>query len=477
MSVKFFHTQIFFSMTIYFKRLVGICFLFLTLLSCEKNELQTANEKVKDSLLPAPHLLSVQVAKKWFDQDYLKSQKLTETEASKKLVRNIFWDRAYMDKMSNGQDLLIVPLEHHEPENQANADTYLWIFVDDSNRLSAKVIEYLSSASESKNGSEISIVNFSGAMTVRDWNGTLLNGFTFKKGKPAGVLLELNGKETLLISSSKNTRNAGTVCQNLEITTSTCDSYYYKVCFPHLGTCTETRPGGTFCERTSVMVPQCYWVADFPSQTNPYIGGRSDITARSAEQLTIPGFDHPAIDINKFIKCFGVIDNNSKYKVTIYVEEPFAGTGKTAYGKNVGHAFIGLEKNTNGMITRQVVGFYPNAMSTSWGPSHMANNGGDPYTISTTYEPYADGFQSVLNAVIYQQSQMYHIAQYNCTTALAYICDAAGLTFPKNESFFPFFTAKGLSPGRLGVDLRNNQSSGIVNKNGGSAPYSKGPCN
>ncbi len=35
-------------MTIYFKRLVGICLLFLTLLSCEKNELHTANEKVRD---------------------------------------------------------------------------------------------------------------------------------------------------------------------------------------------------------------------------------------------------------------------------------------------------------------------------------------------------------------------------------------------------------------------------------------------
>ena len=128
-------------------------------------------------------------------------------------------------------------------------------------------------------------------------------------------------------------------------------------------------------------------------------------------------------------------------------------------------------------ITRQVVGFYPDEMSSTWVNAHMANNGGDPYTVSTTYEPYAAGFQSVINAVIYQQSQMYHTAQYNCTTAIAYICDAAGFTLPKTESYFPFFVAKGLSPGQLGLDLRNNQSSGILNPNGGSAPYSKGSCN
>ncbi len=63
-------------------------------------------------------------------------------------------------------------------------------------------MEYLSSTKDEKG--KLDIGNFSGVMSVRDWNGKLLNGFTFKKGNPTGVLSSLNGRETLLISNFKN---------------------------------------------------------------------------------------------------------------------------------------------------------------------------------------------------------------------------------------------------------------------------------
>ena len=185
------------------KRFARIFILVIILFACEKKDLPTLTDKVTDSMSVVPMEFSIHDAKKWVEQDYLVLAKESETKESKKLVRKIFWDLAFMDKMSNGQDVLVVPLEHHELGKDPNVDTYLWIFRNEGN-FSGKVIEYLSSIKEEN--AQLDISNFSGAMSVRDWNGKLLNGFTFKKGKPTGVLLGVNGQETLLISNIKNAR-------------------------------------------------------------------------------------------------------------------------------------------------------------------------------------------------------------------------------------------------------------------------------
>lgn len=459
------------------KNLVCLVVLFSLLLSCNKEEIEMPITPKEDTSVSNVGDVSIPIAKKWFYDEYLKEQSKEATTASNELSREIFWDRAFMDKMSNGQDMVVVPINHYKQGTPPNTNTYLWVYRHENNRLFARVIEYLSSVNDTKG--EIDISNFSGAISVKDWNGKLLNGFTYKEGALVGIVESINGQETQVVINERLGKANMIICEIVQITRDVCSSYYYKVCIPHLGTCTEWNPSGTFCTRYSVNVPQCYWAPDFPGQPSPYSGGTpSEITARSASQLTMPGFTLPAINLRKYLDCFGINDAKSKYKLTVYVEEPMAGSGKTAFGTNVGHTFLGLERTTNGVITRQVVGFYPNVMGTGWVSSHVADNGGSKYTVSASWDLTSAGFIDAINGLIYASGQGYHIAQNNCTTTVAYVCDAVGLTFPKNESYFPFFTMQGLSPGQLGKDIRNHQSSsGNVNTTGGNAPSSKGPCN
>jgi hypothetical protein len=458
------------------RRLLFLMLVLFGVIACDKPEVHTPLVEQSDTISAQPDQVSITIAKKWFYEEYLKDQGRKATNESKRLIRNIYWERAKLDKMTDGKDLLIIPIEHHNPGESANSDTYLWIFRYKDNKLNAKVIEYLSSAKDLK--TPIDISNFTGAMSVRDWNGKLLNGFTFKNNKPVGLLHSVKGAETERVKEAKSGRVDMTICNTVVFKASTCTSYFYKIC--ENGNCTELRPNDTptFCEFYEIIVPQCYWVADFPGQPNPYSGGPSDLTIIAANQMTMPGMSHPAINLRKHLDCFGINTGLSTYKITVYVAEPMSGTGKTVKGANVGHTFIGLEKTTNGVVIRQVVGFYPNTMDTGWVSSHVADNGGDSYTVSASFEVTSSGFTSAINGLISSMGMMYNISQYNCTTAVASTADAVGLTFPKRESDFPFGMGKGMSPGQLGKDLRDHQSSsGDLDLDGGTAPASHGPCN
>jgi hypothetical protein len=155
------------------KSLALLMILLVAIIGCDKPDVHTPLVDRADTTFFLSDEVSVPIAKKWFYEEYLKEQERAATnDDSKKLVRNVYWERARLDTMTNGQDLLIVPIEHHKSGEGANADTYLWIFRYNDNKLNAKVIEYLSSVKDTK--SKIDISNFSGAMTVRDWNGKLI---------------------------------------------------------------------------------------------------------------------------------------------------------------------------------------------------------------------------------------------------------------------------------------------------------------
>jgi hypothetical protein len=262
-----------------FKKLVCLIALVSILLSCDKGETGMPIVPKDNTSWPKVTDVSIPIAKKWFYDEYLRQQSREATAASNELFREAFWDRAFMDKMSNGQELVVVPIEHHKQGAPPNTNTYLWIYRHENNNLFARVVEYLSSVNDTEG--EIDISNFSGAMSVRNWNGKLLNGFTFKKGKLAGIIESIDGQETQLVENKRRGKINLTICETVEITMDNCTSYYYKVCIPHLGTCTEWNPSGTFCTRYSVNVPQCYWAPDFPGRPNPYSGGG----ARTSQQV------------------------------------------------------------------------------------------------------------------------------------------------------------------------------------------------
>ena len=90
-----------------------------------------------------------------------------------------------------------------------------------------------------------------------------------------------------------------------------------------------------------------------------------------------------------------------------------AGTEKTVKGSNVGHTFVGLEKTTSGVTPRQVVGFYPNSIGTDWVSSHVADNGGDSFTVSESWNLTPQAFTDAINGLVSSFGMMYDINQYN----------------------------------------------------------------
>jgi hypothetical protein len=289
------------------RRLLFLMLVLFGVIACDKPEVHTPLVEQSDTISAQPDQVSITIAKKWFYEEYLKDQGRKATNESKRLIRNIYWERAKLDKMTDGKDLLIIPIEHHNPGEPANSDTYLWIFRYKDNKLNAKVIEYLSSAKDLK--TPIDISNFTGAMSVRDWNGKLLNGFTFKNNKPVGLLHSVKGVETERVKEAKSGRADVTICNTVVFRASTCTSYFYKIC--ENGNCTELRPNDTptFCEFYEIIVPQCYWVADFPGQPNPYSGGPSDLTIIAANQMTMPGMSiRRSISVNILTASGSILD-------------------------------------------------------------------------------------------------------------------------------------------------------------------------
>ncbi len=322
------------------------------------------------------------------------------------------------------------------------------------------------SASFYANGEKIQLENFSGILTLHDWQEKFLSGVSYQNGKVIGEL-----------SVPKASGRSGGGCQLITIT------FYTKVCV------------GGYCE-THVDGEMQYIECDGggggggPLPKGPIGGGGGEgggtpeprqplpyTFLKSRFSHTIPGQEKPGIDLKRYLACFGVNTDNSTYQITVYVDEPSPGSGDTKNGLNVGHTFVGFRKNSaDGSYIEQVFGFYPAEYSTGWVNSKFSNNGGSHYSVSATFPVSAGQFTRASNAARYMTSEMYNIFDQNCTDAVFSVFDAAGIGLPKTQSSFPYGVDAGYSPGQLGLDLRNNAPRYPVNTSGGTAPISLGPC-
>jgi hypothetical protein len=148
-------------------------------------------------------------------------------------------------------------------------------------------------------------------------------------------------------------------------------------------------------------------------------------------------------------------------------------------GTKVGHTFIGLTKIENGKEITQYLGFYPTEKSLSYPiDSKMVDNAETDWTVSVSFDLNINAFNDAIESAKSNSYKQYHISEFNCTTYALNVCSAAGLSLPKNPSEFPYNYGLGLSPRKLGYDLRNSTSNfgGAKNFSGGQTSSSKGPC-
>lgn len=161
--------------------------------------------------------------------------------------------------------------------------------------------------------------------------------------------------------------------------------------------------------------------------------GSNDIPA----DPILPGQDHPAIDIKKYINCFNNIPNaGATYKIIVQVLEPVPGTSFN-YGlvNGVGHTAITLIKQgSNGLKITQTVGFYPTSNPFS-SPSKIVDNSDQTdYTIRMIFDMGGNStdFNKILSSVGDPPVQ-YTLLGMNCTAFVVEACSQGNLTLPSRR--------------------------------------------
>ena len=412
--------------------------------------------------------LSVPEAREWFEGQ-------TSAAAGKKTgnlpARVPQWAAAQQIKLSDGVPAIAVPVQYKEKGLGTGGLARLLFFVKQG-QLQMRVMKMVSdSAYFYRNNQQIKLENFSGVLTMHDWEERFLYGARYEGGKVTGRL-----------SEPKSAGRIGPTCELVTIT------HFVKVCV------------GSECATNIDYVEQYMDCSggggggEVPLPTGPLGGGgggggtpsepRQPLTFSFLKPrgIIMPGLGLDPIDLARYLACFGEITDNATYQITVYVNEPVSGFGLSKFGTDVGHTFVGLKKQYPGTDTyiQQVFGFYPNASTadilSGTVPGEFSNNGGSGYTVSVTYDVSAGQFQNALNAAAGMGSQSYNLMNQNCTDAAFTITNAAGLPVPQTSGAFPWGSGYGHSPGQLGLDLRNKPHGGTPNTNGGEAPMSMGPC-
>lgn len=423
------------------------------LVSCQKDE-PTVHPIAQQST-------TVAAAQAWFEGNLSSRSARTDQESPSPIP---MWESAETLTLMNGKSAVAVPLQKQEKDPGIGTLTRLLLY-QDQNAWQAQVMTLISDSTYFyANGETINMANFSGILTLRDWQENFLRGVSFQNGQVIGELSE---------SNTLSGREGG--CQLVTV------SFYTKVCVGE--SCTTTLD----YEINYVECTGGGGGGGLPVPGGP-IGGGGGTPPPSGQPIpfaflkprisyTIPGQEKEPIDLTKYLDCFGTNTTDASYQLTVYVDEPIAGSGATKFGFDVGHAFVGLKKTwADGTTTEQVFGFYPAEYSTGWVGSKFSDNGSSPYSVSVTFPVTAQQFTDASNAARYMTSEMYNVVSQNCTDVVFYVFDATGIALPKNQSNFPFGGGSGHSPGQLGLDFRNQTSLYPVNTVAGNAPGSKGPC-
>lgn len=199
-----------------------------------------------------------------------------------------------------------------------------------------------------------------------------------------------------------------------------------------------------------------------------------------------------AIDVSKYIKCFGTAQPASAdYTITICTDLPVDNDPSQFFNwsdASPGHTYIELYKNDNGAMVQQNFGFYP---ATSWktvvGPdniaSKIADDAGHEYQAKFTIQVNAAQFQNAINAVQQYSANPYNVAEYNCADFALNVFRAAGGQLNVPQYQIPGFpstdgsnTPEGVYQSIAGLVLGGN-SNATANGQKQWVGESHGPCN
>ncbi|UYQ92161.1 hypothetical protein MKQ68_18910 [Chitinophaga horti] len=178
-------------------------------------------------------------------------------------------------------------------------------------------------------------------------------------------------------------------------------------------------------------------------------------------------------DLLKFLSCF----NQSKPgRLIIYVDQPEPGSDNPfTLSRLMGHVFLGLEQQLNGVTIRRTLGFAANEkvnpFTKTTAPSTIGDDSSRKYNVSLAIELNPVQFsEAILKALLHKPT--YDLENYNCTDYALDVAAAAGTVLPRSAG--QWYVGYGRNPGSFGQDLR--QQPGVVERRGKS-PANTGWCN
>lgn len=252
------------------------------------------------------------------------------------------------------------------------------------------------------------------------------------------------------------------------------------------GNCSDDYWYLSYSEPTEVC--EDVYFPDLPPEPGNGNDGTDSISESDLEHATVAEDELKKIEnIDKYMECFNDGKTAAFYELTLYVDQPVAGTdrqtnitGVELVGNltlvmdgtsfDVGHTFVGFRKvNTDGTKVEQVLGFYPERTS-PYDKGVIKDNSGHAYDVSYTVDVSSIEFTSALAQMKNDaDNENYLVNSYNCTDAALLWMNAAdaGLAGAPRGVFSN-------TPGDYGQALRAKSDA---NKTGGVAPNSKGPCN
>jgi hypothetical protein len=182
-------------------------------------------------------------------------------------------------------------------------------------------------------------------------------------------------------------------------------------------------------------------------------------------------------DRNDYFNCF---KTTSPAILTIYADQPKAGSNDPVYGTDVGHSWMSITQTVGNTTVTRVFGYYPLDGASPMDPTDpgtLVNDSAHEYDVSLSVPLNARQLSLMLNYTINQLPGTYDLNTYNCTDFVVEACRAAGIPLPENSQ--TWFGGGGLCPGQLGEDLRTLDIPAkpeTRDLDGGTGPANSGGC-
>lgn len=192
----------------------------------------------------------------------------------------------------------------------------------------------------------------------------------------------------------------------------------------------------------------------------------------------------PIYNTYDYFRCFSNVPG-ATYKVTIAVQQPKPNTRKSFVPFqngvcDVGHTFLILEQNLNGVKTVRSIGWYPAMVCSPFYPNVpgvINNDENHLYHVALVNNVSGSDLMAIINEIKTDTHTKYDLNTYNCSNwayrmIFGHPVDNISVTI----GYWPF--GYGMNPGDLGEDIRveNLESYQSRITTTGNAPMNQGTC-